>query len=121
VFIKCEIYGCEGPNREAGSTTATKYTEVGIEFNTLVADDGSLGSSGSGDLVDGRVLSDGLGGSVVSSLSSEHTLLDSGVVGVSGTGTNVRGVVVSVNLFSVGVVDGVGTVRVLSGLELESG
>lgn len=81
----------------------------------------------SGSSVDSRVLGYGLGGGVVLALSSEHTLLDSRVgcdirvVGVGSSGTNVRGVVVSVNLLSVGVVDGIGSVRVLAGLELESG
>ena len=81
----------------------------------------------SGSSVDSRVLGYGLGGGVVLALSSEHTLLDSrvgcdiGVVGVGSSGTNVRGVVVSVNLLSVGVVDGIGSVRVLAGLKLESG
>jgi hypothetical protein len=88
-----------------------------VSFNRLVVDDGSLRSSGSGDVVNGRILSDGLGGSVVSSLSAEHTLLGSGAVG-SGTGEG--GVVDSSVLLSVGVVDGSGTLRVLSGLELES-
>jgi len=88
-----------------------------VSFNRLVVDDSSLGSSGSGDLVNGRVLSDGLGGSVVSSLSAEHTLLGSGAVG-SGTGEG--RVVDSSVLLSVGVVDGSSTLRVLSRLELES-
>ena len=92
----------------------------------LVADDSSsLGSSGSG--VNSRVLGDGLGGSVVLALSAEHALLDSRVgcdirvVGIGGSGTDVRRVVVGVYLLSVGVVDGVGSIRELAGLQLESG
>ena len=113
--------GVESLNSEGGRTRDRQK-----ESGPLVADDGSsLGSSRSG--VNSRVLSDGVGSSVVLALSSEHTLLDSGVgcdirvVGISGSGTMVRGVVVGVNLLSVGVVDGVGSVGVLAGLKLESG
>lgn len=72
------------------------------------------------------MLSDGLGGSVILALSAKHTLLDSRVrcdvrvVGVGSSGSDVRGVVVGVYLLSVGVVDGVGSVRELAGLKLES-
>ena len=107
--------GVESLNSEGGRTRDRQK-----ESGPLVADDGSsLGSSRSS--VNSRVLSDGVGSSVVLALSSEHTLLDGRVVGVSSSGTNVRGVVVGVNLLSVGVVDGVGSVRVLAGLKLESG
>ena len=73
------------------------------------------------------MLGDGLGGSVVLALSAEHALLDSRVgcdirvVGIGGSGTDVRRVVVGVYLLSVGVVDGVGSIRELAGLQLESG
>jgi hypothetical protein len=60
------------------------------------------------------VLGDGVGGSVVSSLSAEHALLDSG----AGRSTGVRSVVGSV-LLSVGVVDGSGTLGEFSRLELK--
>ena len=107
--------GVESLNSEGGRTRDRQ-----MESGPLVADNGSsLGSSRSG--VTGRVLSDGVGSGVVLALSSEHALLDSRMRWVGSSGTNVRRVVVSVDLLSVGVVDGVGSVRVLAGLKLESG
>lgn len=84
----------------------------------LLRDGGSLGSSGSG-VIDNRVLSDGVGGSVVSSLSAEHALLDTSVGVGGGTGSGGGGV--SRVLLSVGKVDGTGTLGVLARLELERG
>jgi hypothetical protein len=79
----------------------------------LVVDDSSrLGTSGR--VLNDSVLGDGVGGSVVSSLSAEHALLDSW----AGGGTGVRSVVGGV-LLSVGVIDGSGALGELSRLELE--
>jgi hypothetical protein len=61
------------------------------------------------------VLGNGVGGGVVSSLSAEHALLDSG----AGRSTGVRSVVGSV-LLSVGVVDGTGTFGEFTRLKLEN-
>ena len=80
----------------------------------LVVDDGSLGSSGR--VLDNGVLGYGVGGGVVSSLSSKHALLDSW----AGRGTGVRSIEGSV-LLSVGVVDGTCSLGVFAGLQLESG
>jgi hypothetical protein len=87
----------------------------------LLRDGGSLGSSRSGTVIESRVLSDGVGSSVVLSLSAEHALL--GTVGVDVGGVDIGGAtgVGSGVLLSVGVVDSVGGLRVLSGLKLESG
>ena len=60
------------------------------------------------------MLGDGVGGGVVSSLSSKHALLDSW----AGRGTGVRSIEGSV-LLSIGVVDGTGTLGEFAGLELK--
>lgn len=60
------------------------------------------------------MLGDGVGGGVISSLSSKHALLDSW----AGRGTGVSSVERGV-LLSVGVIDGTGTLGEFAGLELK--
>ena len=60
------------------------------------------------------MLGDGVGGSVVSSLSSKHALLDSWARRGTGVSSVERGV-----LLSVGVIDGTGTLGEFAGLELK--